>query len=323
MSEVSWPSPDNGRLVTEAQYEQMAAHFTEDGFYMNPDGANVDISSGPVYADSSTPRGVKVKAERYANLRGFGYYSGTSVTALSIDPNTSGTTRIDLAVLELNRSTWNVRSKIVKGTAGSGVPALTRDEGPTGVFQMPVAEVTVPNGATVIAPANVVAKGHRVGSRVRAWLNAADQTYPKLGELGFDKATKSWFGWDGSKRVSTSYDSGWVPMSAAWTTVWSLASGLTRVRNKNGFIFASMQLTRINSTFNYSDSNGSKLVILPGNFRPSDYVYGSFVATNGASGRLMVKDKGDSDAGAIWATDISKDIPKGHNIRCSISFPLD
>lgn len=318
MAEVSWPSPDNGRAVTEAQFEQMAAHDTEDGFYMDPNGAFIDTSGGPVYADSSSPRGVKIRADKYANVRGFGYHSGASDVLLAIDANTSGSTRIDRVVLELNRATWNVRSKIVKGTAGSGVPpALTRQEGTTGVFQVPVARVTVPNNASVIAPGNVYVEGHRVGSRIRAWLSQADMLYPKLGEVGFDNAAKTWFGWDGTARRTLYSDTGWINMGIAWPTVWKSAGGLTRARNRNGIVTMTVQVARIGTLY-ASDTDGSMLVVLPSSCRPSDYVYGTCVATNGASARIMVKDA--NDGGEVWITDPSKDITNNQNVRFTMTF---
>src|SRR4051812_44253750 len=79
---------------------------------------------------------VFVAASRYALVRGHGWTSGSPVITLAIGSNTSGSTRIDLVVLGLDRSTWAVTCYVKAGTAGSGAaPSLQTDTGDTGIFE--------------------------------------------------------------------------------------------------------------------------------------------------------------------------------------------
>lgn len=320
MAELSWPSPDNGRAVDESQYEQLSAHNTEDGFYMDPNGVFIDTAGGPVYADSSSPRNVKIRANKYANVRGFGYHSGASDVQLSIDANTSGSTRIDWVVLELDRATWNVRAKIVKGTAGTGVPpALTRDEGATGVFQVPVATVNVANNASVIGAANVVVTGHRVGSRIRAWLKAADMSYPKLGEIGFDNTTKGWFGWNGTGRINIANDTGWVNLTTngADGGAWS-ENVLNRIRKKNGIVHMRLAIKRwADSGLGTADTDGSRPITLPTQFRPDQTEFGV-----GFHGRSPAAFQVES-SGTVRVYPLTTEIPANRTVFCSMQWILD
>lgn len=143
MAQSSWPSPDTARTVSDVQYERLAAPQYADGLIGLP------TDTGLVYADGST-RGVFLRSGRYAQLRGHGWASGTTDTALSIGANTSGSTRTDLVVLGLNRSTWNVTAYVKAGTPGAGAPVLEVATGDTGIYEMPLAEVTVLNSAAVI-----------------------------------------------------------------------------------------------------------------------------------------------------------------------------
>ncbi len=158
MSESSWPSPSNSRVVDDLSYERLAAPQYVDGLT----GSLSDLP--PVFADGSA-RSVFIRSSRVAQLRGHGWTSGGSQLTKTISANTSGSTRVDLVVLGLDRSTWNVTSYVKVGTPGSGAPALQVDAGDTGIYEMPLAEVTVGNGVSVIAADKIVS---------RAWYARAD-----------------------------------------------------------------------------------------------------------------------------------------------------
>lgn len=147
MTETSWPG-DAPAVVAEAQFEQLMSHFYTTGVV--GDAGDLPL----VYADS-TGLQVKLRSGRYAKVRGFTWYSGDEDIVLPIAANTSGQTRRDMVVLELDRSTWEVRAKIVQGAPGGSTPSLTLDPGPTGVWQLWVARVTVANNASTISPNNL------------------------------------------------------------------------------------------------------------------------------------------------------------------------
>lgn len=151
MAQTSWPSPGASRTVTDPQYEQLVAPQYTDGLIGQP-------ADAPAVSADGTTRQVTVRAGLQAQLRGHGWSSGTTDTALAIGANTAGSSRTDLVVLGLNRSTWDVSAYVKAGTPGAGAPALQVDTGSSGIYEMPLAEVSVPVGATVIAPTAIKAR---------------------------------------------------------------------------------------------------------------------------------------------------------------------
>lgn len=149
MAESSWPSPSNSRLIGDDQYEKLALSY-------GPSAGVVGDFTSPqlVYGDASGMQ-VKIVADRYALVRGHEWWSGATLTTLAIAANASGSTRVDLIVLRLNRTTWNVNITVVQGTPGSGAPAPTQNVGTTGSYDLPLALVTVASGASSISAGNV------------------------------------------------------------------------------------------------------------------------------------------------------------------------
>lgn len=159
MATSSWPDPATSRAVTDTQYEQLASPQYVDGLAGSPTDTPL------VYADG-TARQVFLRANRIAQLRGHGWSSGGTDAVVTISSNVSGSTRIDLVVLGLNRSTWAVTAYARAGTPGAGAPpALQLDTGSTGVYEMPLAEVTVGTGVSVITADKV---------KPRAWWTLPD-----------------------------------------------------------------------------------------------------------------------------------------------------
>lgn len=142
MAQSSWPAPSASRVVSDVQYEQLVAAQYVDGQLGSPGDTPL------VFADGSG-RQVMLRSGRLAQLRGHGWSSGASNVVLAVGANTSGSTRTDLVVLGLSRSTWEVTAYVKPGTPGAGPPALQVDVGDIGIYEMPLAEVTVPVGAVV------------------------------------------------------------------------------------------------------------------------------------------------------------------------------
>lgn len=149
MAESSWPSPSNGRVVDDSQYEKI-------GISLGPPGGVVGDFTSPqlIYGDSSG-RQIKVAADRYALVRGHAWWSGSSILTVSIGANTSGSTRTDLVVLRLSRTTWDVTLTVIAGTPGAGAPSPTQNLSTTGNWDLPLATVTVANNASTITAGNV------------------------------------------------------------------------------------------------------------------------------------------------------------------------
>jgi hypothetical protein len=149
VAESSWPSPSNGRTVTDIQYEKI-------GIGTGPVAGVIGDFTSPqlIYGDSSG-RQIKVAADRYAVVGGHIWWSGSSIVTTAIAANASGSTRTDLVVLRLSRTTWDVNLVVIAGTPGSGAPSPVQNVGTTGSFDLPLATVTVASGTATITAGNV------------------------------------------------------------------------------------------------------------------------------------------------------------------------
>lgn len=154
MAESSWPTTAGSRAVLDQEYELLAAAWTgnADGIAGYPGDTTIG------YADASG-RQVKVRSGKRGQVRGRGWYSGTTDTTLSVGANSSGSTRMDLLVLRLTRSTWAITTVVKAGTPGAGNPALTQDATSgittTGVWEIPLLLITVVNGETSLSSGEV------------------------------------------------------------------------------------------------------------------------------------------------------------------------
>lgn len=174
MAESSWPSPDTSRVVNDFQYERLAlSSGPVAGLYGSP------ADTALIYGDS-TGMQIKVRADRYGLVRGNQWWSGGTDFTKTISANASGSTRIDLIVLRLSRTTWNTTVAVVNGTPGAGVaPSPTQNTGSTGVWELPLAAVTVANAAATITAGNVNFFGPYLANDGRGYLavNSAALTY--------------------------------------------------------------------------------------------------------------------------------------------------
>jgi hypothetical protein len=197
MPQSSWPDPANGRVVTEAQFEILGARMTEDGLYWKPGDQK------PVDADGTGGLVVKLPGGLNGQVRGFAWTSGEGDT-LTVAPNSTGQNRLDRVVLRLDRTNWTVRA-VVK-TGGTSLPPVTRNAAAGGVWEVHLAEVTVPNGATALTTDRVVARPVAVGSRVRVQWSTNRNPSPLQGEIAYEVDTGRWVGWNGTAWVSLGLD---------------------------------------------------------------------------------------------------------------------
>lgn len=109
--------------------------------------------------ESATPA-MSVVIEAGAALVGnsdeLGFYSNSSDLTKSISANSSGSTRIDRIVVELDLSqsagSDTLAVKVVEGTPGAGAPSLTQT---ATVYQMSLAQVTVADAETEITDSEI------------------------------------------------------------------------------------------------------------------------------------------------------------------------
>jgi hypothetical protein len=151
MASTTFPS-GTPRVVGDDQYEVLSAAWAADGII----GAIGDPNL--VYADASG-RQVKFRAGMFAQIHGHGWSSGSADIVKAVAANGTGQPRIDLAVLGLDRATWQVSEYIKTGTASATpvAPTLVRDVLGTGTgkWEIPVGQIAVAAGASVINASDV------------------------------------------------------------------------------------------------------------------------------------------------------------------------
>lgn len=175
MVSISYPSPAyNAGTVTDLEFERLSASQAPDGLIGYP------TDPALVYANGSGTRVVRIRPNRRGLVRGFEYDSGPSELTLTLAANTSGVTRVDLIVLRLDRATWTVKEAVVQGTPGSGAPSPTQNTGSIGVWELPLAEVTVTNGATTLSAGTVVPVAWYLGDDGQ--ILCTDETRPPTAE---------------------------------------------------------------------------------------------------------------------------------------------
>ncbi len=236
MAELSYPTA-NGGSVTDANYELLMAPATGDGLIGKTSLAPL------IYADSSG-RQVKVRGSRGAIVRGFRWQSDAAGLTVTIDANTSGQTRVDLVVLRLDRASYTVRVAVRKGTASSQAvaPNPVYGEPPGQFFELPLAQVTVKSGTSVLGAGDVkettwyLAEPAVVG-------NSGFAPPPQPGRLFMqtDSSNTLLVGKASGGYDTVVRDSGWmnIPLAAGW----KINQGL-RIRRKNDICFLDVSIQR-------------------------------------------------------------------------------
>jgi hypothetical protein len=302
MAQVSWPSPAyNSRNVTDAEYEILAARFSDDGVIGDPGDTSV-VTAG-------TGLQVLVRAEKYASLRGHAWWSGATDDPLTIAGNSSGSTRTDRVVLRLDRATWTVRAVVVEGTPGGGAPALTRD---ATWYDLPLSRVTVPNGA---ASVTVTREELYIGSRVRPVDSATPNPFPALGELQYERDLGRLRFWDGATRRVLYEDTGNLALPEGFST-WTTSTGGRVGRKISGVVVLSINVRRANSPFSVNDPDGSKVCnAIPTSLRPQRDEHFTVKFSGSGIARLEVRTDGE-----VWLTGNSETIPVGAFMRATVTY---
>lgn len=304
MAESSWPSPTyNTGAVTNAEYERLHTH----------EGAGLLGYYGDtplIFADSSGLL-IKVRADRRAYIRGYTWYSGTGDVSVAISSNASGSTRVDRIVLRLDRSTWNVRIAVITGTPGGGAPAWTQSLGTSGLFEISLALVTVVNGASTIAAADVVFHGMFYAPRPMIgntnavpWaMNTAFSTYS--GMLWIDSSSTQMRIHDTSDTgiLARYADTGLINGSAAIATGFAVAGNGIRYQTRNQATFLSFDIQRTGA--NLATGTSTTILTLPTGYRPAVgfFVPVKLTTTTGSAARVFINSTGvvqlDSLDGAL------------------------
>ena len=140
MAQTSYPFDEQS--VTEDQWSAMMSTAQESRV----------VTGLAVFGDSS---GRQVKAPLgTAWVRGH-FYQSTAEEVLAVGANASGNPRIDTVVLTLDPTANSIVLAVVAGTAAATPVPPTLTQTTTGVYQYPLADVAVANGAATITANNV------------------------------------------------------------------------------------------------------------------------------------------------------------------------
>lgn len=307
MAQDSWPSPNhNTRNVTDSEYERIAARFSDDGI----DGSPLDTA----VVSAGTGLQAVVRSGVYGSVRGFAWYSGAVDDPLTISANASGSTRTDAVVLRLDRSTWDVRAVVREGTPGSGAPTLVQDTGDTGLYEILLAYVTVANGAVSVT---VTDRPQFIGTRIRPADNGKSPPSPRVGQVEYRPNTGQWRGWNGTKWVTVYEDTGELTIGAGFGT-WEPETDCVG-RKRNGVVTLRCSYRRISSTFLTTDSDGSKLGVVPAALRHgSRWQFCAVHFTNGVSARVEVHTDGE-----MWVKYPTANVPVGRVVAFTLTYNTD
>lgn len=214
MAYESFPNvPHNNRAVSSAEYEQLAVPLGLSGL--------VDYNAvHPIVADSSG-RHVKLIAGVKALIRGHRFNNLTE-TIVTIAANGAGQPRIDLVVLRLNRATYEITPYVIQGNAAAApiAPTAVRQNtlDGTGVWDIPLVEVRVANGATTIANGDIT---HRAW-----WISGSGYVSTTAGRPPAEPGV-AWF--------ETNSNSEWIGMNSGQYRRMSYGTGVVTVTPPSGW----------------------------------------------------------------------------------------
>ena len=114
----------------------------------------------------------------------------------SPSPPPTSTARIDRVVLRLDAAQDTITPAVIQGLAGGAGPAAHAAPTP-GIFEVPLALVTVGPGVASIAADKVTDDRQYIGSRVGIWTTPTRPTGQRQGKLGLNATTNRWEFWDG------------------------------------------------------------------------------------------------------------------------------
>lgn len=225
MASDSYPNnAHNNRAISLAELEQLGSAPAMAGL-TGYDGTT------PVYADS-TGRQVKLRAGVKGSIRGFRFINATEtiIGNTMIVANTSGNPRIDLVVARLSRAlaspnAYTIAAAVVTGTAAAApvAPNPVRNEagGSPDYFDIPLAEVDVPNGATSIASTQVRNRAYWItSSGYTGFSTAFPPAEPGLIFRANDTGV-TYIGTSGGGWQRLYYNTGWkaLPVPAGWSAL--------------------------------------------------------------------------------------------------------
>ena len=192
MAEQSFPFENID--TTESQFSEWATNFQETGLQGSPDGTELGITV------TGSDLNLTIAAGQ-AFIRGH-YYINTSDLVLPVT-SAGVNTRIDIVVVELDPEANTIVTKIVSGEAVAADPvAPTLTQSATGIYQLPISTLTIPNSTVVITAGMLVDTRTFMGNRIGIWTTATRPANPTAYQtLGYNTTIESHESWNGTAWV--------------------------------------------------------------------------------------------------------------------------
>lgn len=142
-----------------------------------------------------------------AVVRGFLGYTVATEGPVAVANGDASLTRIDLAILKLDRAANLMTFEVKQGTPDPAPedPPLTQTD--TGVYEMPLARLTIPASAGSMLSGYITDMRAFVGSSTGAWTTTGRPASPRKGKLGYNVTTSRWEFYLGGGS-----DNGWFPL---------------------------------------------------------------------------------------------------------------
>lgn len=186
MAITSWPFENAD--TTEGQFSQLFRELQDTGVIGSFGDASLRVTG-----DST---GMQVKVSPGAGfVRGF-VLSSTAIEPLVIAP-AGAQPRVDRIVARLDPATDSIRLVPLQGAPAATdpqPPILTQTD--TGIWDMPLARVTVRAGSATVAAGDVIDERPWIGHRVGIWTSDTRPAGPRLGRLGLNASSGRWEYWD-------------------------------------------------------------------------------------------------------------------------------
>ena len=185
------------RLMSEAVDTGIAAGQGSTFFNISPSGMGIVAATG-----AAVIRGV------------FGFTTGTE-GPVSVANGHATLTRIDMAVLRLDRSNNVMTLAVVQGTASSTPTDPTLTQTDTGIYEMPLARLTIPAGAGTMLSGYITDLRQFVGTTTGVWTSSSRPSAPRKGKLGYNVTTSLWEWYNGTSWANL------IPTSVSNATKWN------------------------------------------------------------------------------------------------------
>ncbi|MDX3525067.1 tail fiber domain-containing protein [Streptomyces sp. ID05-39B] len=303
--------PFDGQAVSEGQYSYLFRELSSHSGIADSVGG----TGFNVYGDSS---GMQVKVNAgFAVVRGHAVQS-TATETVTIAA-ASAAQRYDRVVLRLDPTANSITLAVVQGSSGGSVPALTQTD--TGVYELPLAVVTVPVGAATISAGNVVSERRFLGNTVGGWTTTTRPESPRVGRLGLNTSTNSWEFWDGTQWKDLAPTINWATIEGrpgsfaptAHTHLWADITDkpLTFPSSPHGHDWD--DITGKPTTFAPSTHSHawSTITSKPATFPPSSHDHSQFVTSSEtiawANGTKRVHNDSVSGSGTYYAVWVQGD----------------